>query len=63
MSSRITAGRDGLVGGERRAAAGGAHDAKALELEAGADGAADRGVVVDEQDDRAAGRPAAVIHA
>ena len=54
----------GLVGRERRAPARRAHDAKALELEAGADGAADRGVVVDEQDDRplGAGRPA-VIHA
>ena len=44
-------GCDRLDRRERGAAAGGRHDAEALELEALGDGAADRVVVVDEQDD------------
>ena len=59
----MTAGCDGLDRRERGAPARRAHDAKALELEAGADGAADRGIVVDEQDDRAGGAAVLVIHA
>ena len=55
---------DGVVGGKRRAAARRAHDAKALELESGADGAADRSIVVYEQHDGATrARRALVIHA
>ncbi len=54
-------GSDGLRRGERGAPAGRPHDAEALELEPGSDGAPDRGVVVDEQDDRPVG--VVVIHA
>jgi hypothetical protein len=53
---------DGVDRCQRGAPAGRPHDAEALELETRPDGAADRGVIIDEQDDRAGGIAVLVIH-